>query len=118
MASLENKVALVTGAGRGIGKTIARMLAEKGMQVGINDVDPVLLENVTHEFHSKRLRVLGLPGDITNKGQVASIVDRVEEALGPLWLMVNNAGVFNFGPTLILSCILLQMSPLTLPAKW
>ncbi len=103
MPGLENRVALVTGAGRGIGKTIARVLAEKGMRVGVNDVDPALVESVTNEFRGKGLSILGLPADITNKGQVASIVDRLEGELGPLWLVVNNAGVFNSGPTSELS---------------
>jgi NAD(P)-dependent dehydrogenase (short-subunit alcohol dehydrogenase family) len=103
MSGLDNRVAIVTGSGRGIGKTIARVLAEKGMQVGVNDVDPALVENVAREFRRKGLLVLGLPGDISNKGQVASMVERVEAELGPLWLMVNNAGVFNSGPTAELS---------------
>lgn len=103
MSDLDNRVAIVTGAGRGIGKTIARVLAEKGMQVGVNDIDPALVENVAGEFQRKGLLVLGLPGDISNKGQVAAMVDRVEAELGPLWLMVNNAGVFNSGPTAELS---------------
>ena len=101
--SLDKRVAIVTGAGRGIGKTIARVLAEEGMRVGINDVDPALVANVANEFRDKGLHVLGLPGDIANKGQVTAMFDQVEAELGPLWLLVNNAGVFNSAPTAELS---------------
>ena len=91
--------ALITGAGRGIGKTIARTLAQHGTPVGINDVDPALAEQVAAEFRAAGLTALALPGDVSRKADVTAMFDRAEAELGPLWLLVNNAGVYNAAPT-------------------
>jgi NAD(P)-dependent dehydrogenase (short-subunit alcohol dehydrogenase family) len=93
----------VTGAGRGIGKTIARVLAQQGMKVGINDVNPVLAANVVKEFRSEGLTALAVPCDVSRKADVVASVERLEAELGPLWLLVNNAGVLNAAPTAELS---------------
>ena len=103
MAGLIGRVALVTGAGRGIGKTIARVLAQQGMLVGVNDYDAGPAEAAAQELQQAGLCGLALPGDVSNKADVAAMVDRVETQLGPLWLLVNNAGVFNAAPTADLS---------------
>jgi NAD(P)-dependent dehydrogenase (short-subunit alcohol dehydrogenase family) len=103
MADLHNRVALITGAGRGIGKTAARILAEQGMIVGVNDCHFASAEATTREFQAAGLRALALPGDVSNKADVLAMMDRVENELGPLWLLVNNAGVFNAAPTAELS---------------
>ena len=97
--SLEGHVALVTGAGRGIGKTIARVLASRGMSVAVNDVQADLAEEVAQELGRDGGRALALVADITRKTDVASMIDRIEEELGPLWLLVNNVGIYFSGPT-------------------
>lgn len=96
---LEGKVVLVTGAGRGIGKTIARVLASRGTIVGVNDVQADLAETVALELCREGHRALALAADITRKAEVEVMIDRVEAELGPLWLLVNNAGVYFSGPT-------------------
>ena len=103
MAELNGRVAVVTGAGRGIGKTTAHHLALQGMRVGINDINPALVNSVVDEFRLEGLTVLALPGDVSKKEEVTAMFDRVEAELGPLWLLVNNAGVLNTGPTADLS---------------
>ncbi len=103
MADLAGKVALVTGGARGIGKTVARVLAQKKMLVGINDINGVQAERAAAELRAEGLQALALLGDVANKADVVTMVDRVESELGPLWLLVNNAGVFNSGPTATLS---------------
>lgn len=103
MSTLEGRVALITGGGRGIGKTIARVLAQQGMLVGINDIDPALANTAVEEFTRESLRALALPGSVSIKREAYAMVDRIEAELGPLWLLVNNAGVFNAAPTADLS---------------
>ena len=103
MSDLEGKVALVTGAGRGIGKAVAHLLAHKGMRVGLNDVDPALAAAVEREFQAEGLAALAVAGSVARKSEAAAIVEQVETGLGPLWLLVNNAGVFSSGPTSELS---------------
>ena len=103
MSNLQGRVALITGGGRGIGKMIARLLAQQGMLVGINDVDPGLAATAVQELTQEGLRVLALPGSVSIKSEAYAMVDRAETDLGPLWLLVNNAGVLNAGPTAELS---------------
>jgi 2-hydroxycyclohexanecarboxyl-CoA dehydrogenase len=99
MPDLSGRVALVTGAGRGIGRTIAHILAQKGMLVGVNDANAALAENVTNELQAAGSKAIALPASVCVKSEVTAAVDRVEAELGPLWLLVNNAGVFTGGPT-------------------
>jgi NAD(P)-dependent dehydrogenase (short-subunit alcohol dehydrogenase family) len=100
MAGVTNKVAVVTGAGRGIGKTIARVLAQQGMRVGVNDADPGLAHETAQEFRHQGLQALALPADVSTKDQVQAMLRQAEAELGPVWLLVNNAGVFQAAPTL------------------
>jgi 2,3-dihydro-2,3-dihydroxybenzoate dehydrogenase len=92
--SLAGRVALITGAGRGIGRTIAQVLAARGMTVAVNDAcaDAAQETAVT-------IGALAVPADVTNRAQVQAMFDRVEKDLGPLWLLVNNAGVYHSAPT-------------------
>ena len=97
--SLQGKAAIVTGAGRGIGLTIARVLAEQGMGVAVNDVQADLALNAVRELRSKGLRAIDSPANITERAQIETMMERVEADLGPLWLLVNNAGVYFSAPT-------------------
>ena len=97
MFDLRDKVALVTGGGRGIGKAIVRVLGQQGMTVGLNDINLGLAESAAKELRAEGLRVTPLPGDVSNRAVVLEMIDRVEAELGPLWLLVNNAGVINSG---------------------
>jgi NAD(P)-dependent dehydrogenase (short-subunit alcohol dehydrogenase family) len=103
MSDLTGRVAFITGAGRGIGKATAHLLAQKGMQVAINELNPDLLKSTTVAFQSEGLSVLGLAGDVSKTADVGAMLEKVESELGPIWLLVNNAGVFNAGPTAELS---------------
>ncbi len=103
MVNLTGRVALITGAGRGIGKTVAQVLAEHGMIVAINDYDPATAQATAEALITAGHRAIAVPCDVSNKAQVQAMVDRVEQELGPVWLLVNNAGVYNAAPTVELS---------------
>jgi len=94
---LFDHVALVTGGSRGIGKAIARKLAELGTAVCICGRDPKALESTAQELRELTTRVLSVPADVTNPGQVNALVQDAEKKLGPVTLLVNNAGIGNPG---------------------
>jgi 3-oxoacyl-[acyl-carrier protein] reductase len=81
-------VALVTGGGRGIGATIARGLAEQGMQVAVSGRTRERVESVASEMGG-----LALVGDVTERVDVEAWVARTEAELGPIDLLVSNAGI-------------------------
>ena len=86
--SLDGQVALVTGAGQGIGEGIARRLAEAGARVAVFDADPARAARVATELDG-----LALAGDVRSEAEVAAAVSRAEAELGPLSILVNNAGI-------------------------
>jgi 3-oxoacyl-[acyl-carrier protein] reductase len=86
--SLKSKVALVTGAGRGIGRAIARQLASAGATVMMNDLDPGPLD----EAHKAIAGSAQFPGDLTDPAFPQQLVDRTIAELGGLDIIVNNAG--------------------------
>jgi 3-oxoacyl-[acyl-carrier protein] reductase len=87
MFSLDSKVALVTGAGRGIGRAIARQLAAAGAKVMANDLDAAPLEETRAATGG-----LAMAGDITDPGFPDRLVERTITDLGGLDIVVNNAG--------------------------
>ncbi|MFB3920903.1 MAG: SDR family NAD(P)-dependent oxidoreductase [Terriglobia bacterium] len=96
--SLQSRVAIVTGAGRGIGKAIARVLGERGMSVGVCDIDSALATGAAEELSRRGIRAIPLVADVSSKQEVEAMTGRAETELGPLWLLVNNAGIFFSGP--------------------
>ena len=100
--SLHGKVALITGASRGIGVGIARVLAQQGMSVALV-ARSAAAEQVAATLRSEGQRALAIRADISRKAEVARMVEQVEQELGPLWLLVNNAGVLRTGSTAELS---------------
>ena len=88
MADRLSGVALVTGGGRGIGARIARELADAGMRVAVSGRTRDRVENLADELHG-----LALVGDVSRREAVEEWVRRVSEELGPIDLLVNNAGI-------------------------
>ncbi len=96
--SLEGRVAVVTGASRGIGFGIAEHLTGLGMPVVLNDLSPDVRDAATR-LERAGGRALAVVGDVTAKADVEAMLERAERELGPVWLLVNNAGVIPTGPT-------------------
>ncbi len=92
MGLMEGRVALITGAGRGIGRATALLFAREGAAVGVNDLDPEVAAAVVAEIEAMGGRALAVPGDVTDPAFPARAADRVEEAWGPIDVLVNNAG--------------------------
>src|SRR5207249_11615468 len=92
--SLEGKTALVTGASRGLGRAIARRLAQEGAAVGVNYSRSAReAEDLVEEIRKSGGRALPLCADVSVALQVSSTVETREGALGPVDVLSNNAGV-------------------------
>lgn len=92
MSSLENKVAIVTGAARGIGQAITRKLVDSGVRIVANDMDAgPLHDSITH-LHQGARQVHQLSGDITDPEIGDRLVDAALTHFGDLHIIVNNAG--------------------------
>jgi glucose 1-dehydrogenase/3-oxoacyl-[acyl-carrier protein] reductase len=102
MADLRNRVALVTGAARGIGRAIAVELARCGADVAVNDRSAAGAA-VAEEIAASGRRALWAPADVSDAGQVERMVDRVAGELGAPSLLVNNAGIETIVPFLELT---------------
>ncbi|WP_229399238.1 SDR family NAD(P)-dependent oxidoreductase [Micromonospora okii] len=97
---LDNKVALVTGGSRGIGAALAVALAEAGADVAITAREPDRAEQALAHLKSLGVRAMALDADVTRPEQVTAAVDRITEELGPIDVLINNAGI-SFGATAV-----------------
>ena len=87
---MADRVAVVTGGGRGIGEAIARALAREGVVVVVADLDAPAAERVAATLGPG---ALGLRVDVSDRAAFTALLDRVERDVGPLGILVNNAGV-------------------------
>jgi 3-oxoacyl-[acyl-carrier protein] reductase len=93
MGMLDGRVALITGAGRGIGREIATALAREGAMVAANDLTPVNLDKTVADITGSGGRATAFVADVSNKIAVQTMLQSVIEALGDIDILVNNAGV-------------------------
>ena len=103
MFNLQNKVALVTGARRGMGRTHALALAGQGAKVVITDVDLAECELVADEVRAGGGDVVCFKLDVSNKADVNNVFDQVIAKYGRLDILVNNAGIYQSKPFLEMS---------------
>jgi 3-oxoacyl-[acyl-carrier protein] reductase len=95
---LSGAVALVTGGSRGIGRAIALRLAVLGSSVAVCGRDTQALQSVAAELQQRTASVFSRPVDVTHAAAVAGLIEKTEAALGPISILVNNAGIGLFGP--------------------
>jgi meso-butanediol dehydrogenase / (S,S)-butanediol dehydrogenase / diacetyl reductase len=100
MYTLDGKVALVSGAGRGIGRAIALRLAVEGADLAVADIDEAGASSVAEEVRKLGRRALALRADVSRSDQVQAMVDRTVAELGGLDIAVANAGIILISPLL------------------
>lgn len=97
MESLKGKVALVTGAGKGIGRAVAFALAQEGVSVGLIARTQADLEAVSQELINLGVRSSFAVADISDLPAVNNAVNKIVAELGPIDILINNAGTGKFG---------------------
>jgi 3-oxoacyl-[acyl-carrier protein] reductase len=98
MKNLEGKVALVTGASKGIGAEIARELAARGAAVAVNySGSKAAAEKIVAGINAAGGKAIAVQANVADPDQVGPLVKKVAEKLGPIDVLVNNAGVYEFG---------------------
>jgi NADP-dependent 3-hydroxy acid dehydrogenase YdfG len=91
---LAGQTAAITGAARGIGRSTAQALLRKGMKVAIGDLDEEAARRTAAELGG---RTVALPLDVTDRESFTAFLDATEDQLGPLDVLVNNAGIMQLG---------------------
>ena len=91
--SLEGKIALVTGASYGIGFAIATAFAEAGAKIAFNDIRQDLVDRGIESYRELGIDAKGYVCDVTEEEQVQELIRKIEKDLGPINILVNNAGI-------------------------
>lgn len=98
MFDLKNKIALVTGARRGMGKAHALVLAAQGVKVAVTDIDLAECQKVVEEIKNNGGEAIALRMDVSNKVEVDQAFDEAVKQFGRLDILVNNAGIYSPKP--------------------
>lgn len=100
---LQNKVAIITGSSRGIGKTIAQLFAREGASVVVNAVSEAGVRKVCEEIEAAGGKCLGVAADVSKAVNARTLADKTLAAFGHIDILVNNAGISRPFPLLELS---------------
>ena len=103
MQNLTGKTALITGAGRGIGRATAIAFAKEGIHVGLVGRTAANLEEVAKELSQYGVNVTMATADVSDNESVIAAVEHIKAELGPIDILINNAGIGKFGKFLELS---------------
>jgi NADP-dependent 3-hydroxy acid dehydrogenase YdfG len=93
--SIAGRVVAITGGARGIGRATAQALIDRGAKVAIGDIDATLVQQTAQELGPS---TVGLELDVTDRAGFDAFLDEVERRLGPLDVLINNAGIMPVGP--------------------
>ncbi len=95
--NIQKKVVVVTGGARGLGKAIAERLAQEGATLALVDLGQENLDNTVAELNKTGITAKGYIANVADEAQVISTMDKIEEELGPITGLVNNAGILRDG---------------------
>jgi NAD(P)-dependent dehydrogenase (short-subunit alcohol dehydrogenase family) len=93
MDKLKGKVVLITGAGKGSGRILARAFAERGSQVAVNDISPINVEEVVNQIIANGGQAKAYIEDVAKKVGVQNIIKQVEDDFGRIDILINHAAV-------------------------
>ncbi|GAA4005653.1 3-ketoacyl-ACP reductase [Hymenobacter fastidiosus] len=96
MESLTGKIALVTGAGKGIGRAVALALAQEGVHVGLLARTESQLQSVAREIEALGVKAAVVTADVADRAAVEAAISQVQDQLGPIDILINNAGIGTF----------------------
>lgn len=94
----QRRVALVTGGGVGMGAATAQRLARDGMSVAVLDINAETADSVARVINAAGGCAMSVVADVSSRDQVVRAVEQVRAALGPITVLVNNAGIEDFAP--------------------
>lgn len=97
MQDIKGKVALITGGGRGIGRATAIELAKEGVNVGLVGRTLENLEKVKEELKDYDIKVSVASADVSDLDDITAAVEKIRQELGPIDILLNNAGISKFG---------------------
>lgn len=98
MKKLEGKVALITGAGQGIGRAIALRLADDGADIAIVDMNETKMNDVAGQVRDRGRKAATFKADVSKRDEVYAAIEHAEKQLGGFDIMVNNAGIAQVQP--------------------
>jgi NAD(P)-dependent dehydrogenase (short-subunit alcohol dehydrogenase family) len=100
LEKLKGKIAIVTGAGQGIGKAISLELAKEGAKVVVSDINPKGIDDTVKEIKKSGAQAIGIRTDVAITEEVEKMVKETVEKFKTVDILVNNAGIFPFAPLL------------------